>query len=109
MTTLDGSAVGADGRSGTVNTPADNRVFALQRALCDAVLVGSGTARAEGYERLAPTRRRASPPALVVVSGGLAAGRGLPWSSRRHLPGVVACMHASWAIGFLQGRRGPGR
>ncbi|HET6967462.1 MAG TPA: dihydrofolate reductase family protein [Ornithinibacter sp.] len=69
VTTLDGSAVGADGRSGTVNTPADNRVFALQRDLCDAVLVGSGTVRAEGYQRLVPTRRRATPPALVVVSG----------------------------------------
>jgi riboflavin biosynthesis pyrimidine reductase len=69
VTTLDGSAVGADGRSGSVNTPADNRVFALQRDLCDAVLVGSGTARAEGYERITPTRRRPAPPALVVVSG----------------------------------------
>ena len=69
VTTLDGSAVGADGRSGSVNTSADNRVFALQRDLCDAVLVGSGTVRAEGYQRLAPTRRRPAPPALVVVSG----------------------------------------
>ena len=69
VTTLDGSAVGADGRSGTVNTPPDNRVFALQRHLCDAVLVGSGTVRAEGYQRLEPTRRRVTPPALVVVSG----------------------------------------
>ena len=73
VSTLDGSAVGADGRSGTVNTAADHRVFALQRDLCDAVLVGSGTVRAEGYERLEPTRRRRAPPALVVVSGS---GRG---------------------------------
>ena len=69
VTTLDGSAVGADGRSGTINTPADNRVFALQRDLCDAVLVGSGTVRAEGYQRLEPSRRRRVPAALVVVSG----------------------------------------
>ncbi|HWS56920.1 MAG TPA: dihydrofolate reductase family protein [Actinotalea sp.] len=69
VSTLDGSAVGSDGRSGTINTPADNRVFALQRSLCDAVLVGAGTVRAEGYERIEPTRRRPSPPALVVVSG----------------------------------------
>ena len=69
MSTLDGSGVGPDGRSGSINTPADNRVFALQRDLCDAVLVGSGTVRAEGYERITPTRRRAAPPALVVVSG----------------------------------------
>ncbi|HYN67283.1 MAG TPA: dihydrofolate reductase family protein [Ornithinibacter sp.] len=69
VSTLDGAGVGADGRSGSINTPADNRVFALQRDLCDGVLVGSGTVRAEGYQRLTRTRRRPSPPALVVVSG----------------------------------------
>jgi riboflavin biosynthesis pyrimidine reductase len=69
VSTLDGSAVGGDGLSGSINTPADNRVFALQRTLCDAVLVGAGTVRAEGYERIEPTRRRPSPPALVVVTG----------------------------------------
>lgn len=69
VSTLDGAGVGADGRSGSINTPADNRVFALQRNLCDAVLVGSGTVRVEGYERITPTRLRPVPPALVVVSG----------------------------------------
>lgn len=69
MSSLDGSGVGADGRSGSINTPPDNRVFALQRGLCDAVLVGSGTVRAEGYERLEPVRGRSTIPVLVVVSG----------------------------------------
>jgi riboflavin biosynthesis pyrimidine reductase len=69
VSTLDGSGVGPDGRSGSINTPADNRVFALQRDLCDAVLVGAGTVRAEGYQRVTPTARRPAPPALVVVSG----------------------------------------
>ncbi|WP_377642260.1 dihydrofolate reductase family protein [Oryzobacter terrae] len=68
VSTLDGSAVGADGRSGTINTPPDKRVFALQRDLADAVLVGAGTVRAEGYQRVRPSRRRRVPPALVVVS-----------------------------------------
>jgi len=77
VTTLDGSGVGADGRSGSINTPADNRVFALQRDLCDAVLVGSGTARAEGYERVTPTPRRPDPPTLAVVSGGGRVPQGL--------------------------------
>ncbi len=76
VSTLDGSGVGPDGRSGSINTAADNRVFALQRDLCDAVLVGSGTVRAEGYERVTPTRRRATPPALVVVSGSGRVPRG---------------------------------
>ncbi len=77
VSTLDGSGVGADGRSGSINTPPDNRVFALQRDLCDAVLVGSGTVVAEGYQRITPTRRRPTPPALVVVSGSARVPEGL--------------------------------
>ncbi len=68
VTTLDGAAAGADGRSGSVNTPADNRVFSLQRDLADVVLVGAGTVRAEGYRRLQPTRRSRLPATLAVVT-----------------------------------------
>jgi riboflavin biosynthesis pyrimidine reductase len=46
---LDGSVQGPDGRSGSINTESDHHVFALQRALADAVLVGANTVRAEGY------------------------------------------------------------
>lgn len=108
VSTLDGSGVGADGRSGSINTPADNRVFALQRDLCDAVLVGSGTVRAEGYERVTPTRRRPVPPALVVVSGsarvpdGLRApveGRGAGLLVTCAGAGPVALGHARRALG----------
>ncbi|KGN38568.1 riboflavin biosynthesis protein RibD C- domain protein [Knoellia subterranea KCTC 19937] len=63
VSTLDGSAVGADGRSGSINTDADGRVFHLQRELADCVLVGAGTARAEGY-------RRGSTPIVVVSAHG---------------------------------------
>lgn len=49
VSTLDGSISGADGRSGSINTPSDHYVFALHRALSDAILVGAGTVRAEGY------------------------------------------------------------
>lgn len=52
ITTLDGAATGADGRSGSINGPADHRVFALLRSLADVVLVGAGTVRAEGYAEL---------------------------------------------------------
>ncbi|MGL4744273.1 MAG: dihydrofolate reductase family protein [Dermatophilaceae bacterium] len=68
VTTVDGAVGGADGRSGSVNTAADRRVFHLQRDLCDAVLVGAGTARAEGYGRVGPTPRSPIPAALVVVT-----------------------------------------
>src|SRR3954451_700770 len=57
VSTLDGAATGADGRSGSINTGADREVFALLRALADVVLVGAGTARAEGYRRAVTPRK----------------------------------------------------
>ena len=68
VTTLDGSAVGPDGRSGSVNTPADGKVFGLLRDHADAVVAGAGTMRDEGYRRIAPTRRSPVPAALVAVT-----------------------------------------
>ncbi len=79
VSTLDGAAAGSDGRTGTINTPADLVVFTLLRDLADVILVGAGTARAEGY-RHADTRTgdraaralaegRAAQPELAVVSG----------------------------------------
>ena len=49
VSSLDGAVTGADGRSGSINTPADHRVFRLLRRLSDVVVVGAGTVRAEGY------------------------------------------------------------
>jgi riboflavin-specific deaminase-like protein len=75
--TLDGSIMGADGRSGSINTPSDRVVFAVHRALADVIVVGAGTVRAEGYRAvdLAPWQRdlRAASalapyPTLVIIS-----------------------------------------
>ncbi len=49
VSTLDGAATGADGLTGSINDPADKRVFHLLRSMADAVVVGAGTARAERY------------------------------------------------------------
>lgn len=75
VSTLDGAATGEDGRSGTINTEADTRVFALLRAWADVIVVGAGTARAERYEvpdideEWQPLRAgRPARPLLVVVS-----------------------------------------
>ena len=78
VATLDGAAAGNDGRTGTINTPADLVVYTLLRDLADVVLVGAGTARAEGYRRpgprtgnraaLAVAEGRAAHPELAVVS-----------------------------------------
>ena len=50
---VDGAAWGATHRSADINDAADFRVFRVLRALADVVLVGAGTARAEGYDQLA--------------------------------------------------------
>ncbi len=48
VSSLDG-AVTVKRRSEGLGTPGDKRIFGLLRALADVVLVGSGTAAAEGY------------------------------------------------------------
>jgi riboflavin-specific deaminase-like protein len=80
ITSLDGAAQGSNGRSGTLSSPADKYVFAMLRALCDVILVGAGTARAEKYgpdeprpdyaaRREALGQRPTAP--IAVVSGRL--------------------------------------
>ncbi len=66
VSTLDGASAGPDGRSGSINNPADMRVFGLLRALSDVVLVGGGTARAEGYR---PVTARPAWQALRTAQG----------------------------------------
>ncbi len=68
VASLDGAATGADGRTGSINNAADKRVFDHLRATSDAVLVGAGTARAEGY---GPDR---VPIVVVSRSGRVPAG-----------------------------------
>lgn len=83
VATLDGSATGPDGLSGSINTGADRRVFALLRAAADVVLVGAGTVRAEGYGRVRAPREYArlrsgqpdaAPLCVVTASGELPSG-----------------------------------
>jgi riboflavin-specific deaminase-like protein len=73
---LDG-AISVEGRSGGLGTPGDRRVFQVLRALADAVLVGAGTAAAEGYRpvfadspvgRLRTALGRPAVAPVVVVS-----------------------------------------
>lgn len=80
ISTVDGSATGASGRSGSINSPADKRVFDTLRRLADAIVVGAGTARAEGYgpadrpivlvSRRAevPEKLRAAEPGAVLMA-----------------------------------------
>jgi len=52
IATLDGAATGPDHVTGSINGPADLRVFTALRALADVVLVGAGTVRQERYREL---------------------------------------------------------
>ena len=60
VSTIDGAAAGETGKSGSINNEPDHRVFNLLRELCQAVVVGAGTLRTEGYVPL--------PKPLVVVT-----------------------------------------
>jgi riboflavin biosynthesis pyrimidine reductase len=53
VTSLDGAATLA-GRSGGLSGEGDRQVFAMLRSLADVIVVGAGTARAEGYEPIKP-------------------------------------------------------
>ncbi len=64
ISTVDGAATGESGKSGSINNEPDHRVFNLLRELCDAVVVGAGTLRTEGYVPL-------SKPLVVVTRTGL--------------------------------------
>jgi riboflavin biosynthesis pyrimidine reductase len=85
VTTLDGRASVA-GRTGALGSEADLEMLLELRVMADALLIGTGTLRAEGYARLvgSPERREArvaaglapDPPA-VLISRGL----DLPWDA----------------------------
>ncbi|MBM7849130.1 dihydrofolate reductase family protein [Arthrobacter roseus] len=79
VATADGAA-NHQGVSGGLGGPADKKVFGLLRRLADAVVVGAGTVRAEGYagELLDAQGQQwrlghglATHPALVIISGSL--------------------------------------
>lgn len=77
VASLDGAAQ-RDERSAGLGGPADRRLFLLLRGLADAVLVGAGTVRAEGYGPVRPTGdwggvRAGRPPVppLAIVSRSL--------------------------------------
>ncbi len=79
VASLDG-AVTVDGCSEGLSNDPDQRVFRLLREVCDALMVGAGTLRKEGYGALTLDKGRRSRrvarglapvPPLVVVSSAL--------------------------------------
>jgi riboflavin biosynthesis pyrimidine reductase len=92
VSSLDGGAA-LGGLSAGLSGDADRYVFALLRSRCDVVLVGAGTARAEGYRparvseprQQARTARGQRPTPLVAV---VSRGGGLPAGSPLLAPGA---------------------
>ncbi|MET0480147.1 MAG: pyrimidine reductase family protein [Mycetocola sp.] len=79
VSSIDGAGT-HDGLTAGLGTPADKRVFDILRRLCDVVLVGAGTVRAEGYgpmrldEPAVHWRREhglSDQPVFAIVSAGL--------------------------------------
>jgi len=76
VSTLDGRAA-LDGSTRPLGGPADLEMLIALRASADAVLIGPGTVRAEGYGRLVGPARRAEPPPAVLISRRF----DLPWDA----------------------------
>ena len=85
ISTVDGRAA-ADGRSAALGDEADLEMLLELRTLADAVLIGTGTLRAEGYARLVrnPERRArrraagmADDPLAVLITRGFE----IPWEA----------------------------
>jgi riboflavin biosynthesis pyrimidine reductase len=89
VASVDGSAQGSDGRSGTINNDVDVAVFQQLRRTADVILVGAGTARAEEYGPV-------DTPMVVVghhMPGLLADGLNVRLASGS-LPEIIAGIHA---------------
>lgn len=80
VVTVDGRAQSDDGLTEGISSPEDKFVFSYLRASCDAVLVGAGTVRSEGYRPIRPrveqrdsraAQGRRAAPVLAIVSGSL--------------------------------------
>jgi len=67
---LDGAIAGPDGKSASIGSPTDKKVFSAVRRDSDVILVGAGTARQEGY--------RPSVVPIALVSNRLNFSEGLP-------------------------------
>jgi len=93
ISTIDGAATGDTGLTGSINNAPDKVVFDLLRELADAVIVGAGTARAEGYPPLAK-------PTVVVSRSGR-----VPEKMRNAEPGRVLLATCSAAAGLAEARR----
>jgi len=104
VSTLDGSATGPDGRSGTLSSATDRAVFDILRRLADAVLVAAGTVRIEGYtamrldaEQVAWRREHGLPdhPVFVIATRSLDLDPASPIFTQAPVRPIVATIAAA--------------
>lgn len=104
VTSVDGAATDEHGRTGALGGETDTEIFRALRALADAILVGAGTVRAEGYgpHRLRADLRerrqadgRDSPAPIVVVSRSLELDYAGPLFTEADVPTVVLTCEAA--------------
>lgn len=97
VSSIDG-AVSVDGRTAGLATRADKKVFGLLRELADVILVGAGTARAEGYRGARSTaalrdarigRGQAAIPPIAVVTTSARLDAASPLLTDTEVPPVV--------------------
>jgi riboflavin biosynthesis pyrimidine reductase len=93
VATVDGAATGEDGTSRSINNGVDKVVFDLLREISDALVVGAGTVRVEGY---AVGRK----PLVVVSRTG-----SVPPTQREAAPGKVLMATVSTAPYLEEARR----
>lgn len=95
----DGTVQDRDGKAGGLSGAADQNLFRVLRAQADAILVGAGTVRVEGYgphrlrRDLADRRAadgRSAPATVVVVSNSLELPTGAPLFTEARVPTIVA-------------------
>jgi len=98
VSSADGRVTDRDGRSGGLGGNGDKEVFRTLRALADGILVGAGTARAEGYGphrlRTDLAQRRTAvglggPAPIVVVSRSLDMDYDAPLFSEAQTPTIM--------------------
>lgn len=103
VASIDGAATD-HGLSGGLSGKADKRVFDILRRLCDVVLVGAGTVRAEGYGAMRLNQasvqlRRANglpdQPVFAIVSGTLGLDPESPVFTKAPVRALVVTVGAS--------------
>ncbi len=99
--TADGAAMATSGVTRDISNDVDRELLALLRALCDVVLVGPGTVRAERYgpAKVRPAhaalRDGRPPPPIAVISAGLDLDFDWPLFTEPAVPTIVLTTSAA--------------